>query len=594
VAGTQEPGRFSVSVSIDPRQRPSLEQMFQQAVALHRQGDLPAAEHAYRRLMAAEPAPTFAPRHLCGLVCAQQQRYDEALALIGQALRVNPNVAEALSNYGNVLRALGRFDEALASYDRALALRPDPTVHNNRAIVLANLLRLEDALAGFSAALALKPDYVQALYNRANLLQERGRDAEAEADYAGVVALKPDFAPAHNNRGAALQRLGRPDEALASFETAIRLDPGFAEAFNNRGNALQDMGRHEDAARAFRRAADLKPGYAEAMKNLGCALVETGRPGEAIAALRQAVDMAPDFADAHLQLAATLAENGHIAEGFAHFMRRAELVFGPGAPPRPPADEPPHKRKHDREQRDFLHGGRAPDDAPQVTDMLRLEDGERLPGPAVNPAHTGTALAHRWESATPRVIVLDDFLTPAALAKLRRYCHGSTVWRRVHHIGNYIGAMPQDGFAAPFLAQIAEETQALLKDIIGDNLFHYLGAFRYDSELSSGTGLHADYSMVNVNFYITPDEANRDPESGGLKVWDAAPPPDWSFPKYNGDMQASRAYLDGIGAKSVTVPYRANRALVFDSALFHETDTFSFLPGYENQRINVSLLFGRR
>ena len=47
-------------------------------------------------------------------------------------------------------------------------------------------------------------------------------------------------------------------------------------------------------------------------------------------------------------------------------------------------------------------------------------------------------------------------------------------------------------------------------------------------------------------------------------------------------------------ATSVTVPYRANRAVIFDSDLFHETDTIRFKDGYENRRINVTLLYGRR
>jgi hypothetical protein len=40
---------------------------------------------------------------------------------------------------------------------------------------------------------------------------------------------------------------------------------------------------------------------------------------------------------------------------------------------------------------------------------------------------------------------------------------------------------------------------------------------------------------VNVNFWITPDDANLDPERGGLIVWDVAAPLDWDFAKYNND-----------------------------------------------------------
>jgi hypothetical protein len=44
----------------------------------------------------------------------------------------------------------------------------------------------------------------------------------------------------------------------------------------------------------------------------------------------------------------------------------------------------------------------------------------------------------------------------------------------------------------------------------------------------------------------------------------------------------------------VTIPYRQNRAVIFNSDLFHETDRISFRGGYENRRINVTLLYGKR
>ena len=41
------------------------------------------------------------------------------------------------------------------------------------------------------------------------------------------------------------------------------------------------------------------------------------------------------------------------------------------------------------------------------------------------------------------------------------------------------------------------------------------------------------------------------------------------------------------------VPYKENRLVMFDSALFHKTDDFTFRRGYLNRRINLTLLFGR-
>jgi hypothetical protein len=77
-------------------------------------------------------------------------------------------------------------------------------------------------------------------------------------------------------------------------------------------------------------------------------------------------------------------------------------------------------------------------------------------------------------------------------------------------------------------------------------------------------------------------------------VWDAAAPLDWDFAKYNAAEDDIAAFLAAQNSKPVTIPYRANRAVIFDSDLFHETDIIRFSPGYENRRINVTLLFGRR
>lgn len=39
-----------------------------------------------------------------------------------------------------------------------------------------------------------------------------------------------------------------------------------------------------------------------------------------------------------------------------------------------------------------------------------------------------------------------------------------------------------------------------------------------------GITVHADVAKVNLNFWVTPDEANLDPSSGGLVVYPKEPP----------------------------------------------------------------------
>ncbi len=189
-------------------------------------------------------------------------------------------------------------------------------------------------------------------------------------------------------------------------------------------------------------------------------------------------------------------------------------------------------------------------------------------------------------------MVIDNFLTAEALEKIREFCRCSTVWR-VSYESGYLGTIPEHGFASPLLAQIATELRDKFPEIIGDHRLRNFWGFSYDSRLK-GIGIHADQAAVNVNFWITPDEANLDPETGGLIIWDVASPEDWDFRKYNTDGPAMRAFLARTGSKAVREPYRANRAVIFDSDLFHETDAIAFKDGYVNRRINITMLYGRR
>ena len=173
-------------------------------------------------------------------------------------------------------------------------------------------------------------------------------------------------------------------------------------------------------------------------------------------------------------------------------------------------------------------------------------------------------------SAGQQVQVIDDFLTPAALDQLRKFCLESTVWRHPYKFG-YVGAFPQDGFASVSLFAIAEELLAALGEAFdGYQLAQWWG-FVYDSNLP-GTDIHGDDADFSLNLWITPDSANLDPSSGGLVVWDKTAPSDWTFDHYNSGGDRVRQYLEEHNAESQVIPHRANRAVLFEGHLFHRTD----------------------
>ena len=124
---------------------------------------------------------------------------------------------------------------------------------------------------------------------------------------------------------------------------------------------------------------------------------------------------------------------------------------------------------------------------------------------------------------------------------------------------------------------------------------------RYDNgeetggQQSRGIKVHADQATVNLNIWITQREANLDPTRGGLIVYNKVPPigeVEGSFATWNNSTN-QESMIEYIGsAQRVRIPYNENRCVLFSSALLHETDEFKFKKGYENRRINLTLLFG--
>jgi hypothetical protein len=185
-------------------------------------------------------------------------------------------------------------------------------------------------------------------------------------------------------------------------------------------------------------------------------------------------------------------------------------------------------------------------------------------------------------------------LNEEALNSLRRFCWEATIWKKDYENG-YSGAFLGDGFASPLLFQIAEELRLRFPRIFRHHRLTQAWAFKHDST-RRGLNIHADAAAVNVNFWITPDEANLNPDTGGLVVYDKEAPREWNFKEYNSDRNKPKilAWLNEVGAQAIRIPYRANRAVVFNSDLFHETDEISFKDDYRSRRINITLLYGYR
>jgi tetratricopeptide (TPR) repeat protein len=535
---------------------------------LFQAGDLKAATSIYQAVLRVSPRNCEANYRL-GLMAAKTGRTDVSAAYLKAALEADPFNETHWLSYAKALLSLGRAASALAVLEQSKRCG----ISSPRLTNLLNEIRTSEG-----------PKEAQACFERGNVLKAQGRVKEAVTNLQTAIARRPDFAEAHNNLGAIHLEQGRHDLAAAAFGRALTINPKYAEAHNNLGIALYRSGDLDHAAAMYERALALRPEYAEALSNLGVVWAALGRQEEAIACLQRAIVVRPDLAETYHHLGAVLCERRRVAEGYSYYLRVAELTYLSSVS----ATQSAHKARHDREQREYLRTA----SSAHLETGFHIEGGEILVGRAINPQNDIPGIQNRWRYGRPQLVVIDDFLTPEALEGLRRFCWGSTIWRESFDSG-YVGTRPESGFACPLLAQLAEELRLTYSGIFADHPLIYSWAFNYDSRLL-GTKIHADFALVNVNFWTTPDEANIDSQSGGLVVWDAAAPADWTFEKYNVGEKAIRSYLASKNAKPITIPYRCNRAVIFNSNLFHETDRMNFMDGYTERRINITFLYGWR
>jgi tetratricopeptide (TPR) repeat protein len=526
----------------------------------------------------------------------QSGRLEEAEAAYRQALDLSPHHAETLHLLGLVTYRQHRLPEALDYLRAAIERQPTlPTYWFNLGVVSQRAGRSEDAVTAYQKAIALNPRYSDAYGNLGNVYRETGHLTDAIRAYERALSLNPQQADTHNNLGVARKEQGHPLEAIPCYRKAIELKPTHAEAYNNLGLALMEAGTLHDAIAAFQQALTLMPAYQTARYNLGMAWSWAGDDANACRCLTQVARARHDHANPVLESAVYRSRIKHDLEQIQYLLDRKRL----DETHRPYLEALRHL--HERLNRDPSPENRLVMDsqnlsaiAPSFNRILFCEPPPRLEQGALNPGLDVEHIEARYHAKRPEVTFIDGLLNESALEALRRFCREATIWKKDYENG-YIGAFLGDGFASPLLFQIAEELRLKFPRIFKHHRLTQSWAFKHDSA-RRGLNIHADAAAVNVNFWITENEANMNPDTGGLVVYDQEAPSEWNFKEYNSDRNKPKivAWLKEAGARAVKIPYRANRAVVFNSDLFHETDDVTFKDEYLSRRINITLLYGYR
>ena len=311
-------------------------QALQQAIKLHRAGDLQEAERIYRAILNALPNHPDA-NHNLGVLALQAQQPSAALPHFKAALETNPHHQQFWLSYIHALIQTGQQETARQALEqgRKRGLKGDAV-----EILARQLMTAMPADPGAKkkspkskptkgdTAVRKTGQYGYPGTQETNALRalfNKGRHDKAEALARKITKRFPLYGFGWKALGAALAAQGRTEESLEPKRKAAALLPMDAEAKTNLGNTLRLLGRLEEAEASYRRTLEIKPDAAEAYCNLGSTLIDLSRLEESEACCRRALELNTDFSETHINLGNTLREMGRLYEAEASYRRALEI-----------------------------------------------------------------------------------------------------------------------------------------------------------------------------------------------------------------------------------------------------------------------------
>lgn len=177
---------------------------------------------------------------------------------------------------GSALLAAKKYDEAVAVFGDALAKAPaEPVLYYYRGFALERSGKTDQALQDYGKAIELKPDFILPLTRSGVILAKKGDFDGAAKAYGKAVELKSQDPETFYNYGVCLVLTGKKEEARGVFENLLALDPYYADGYYQLGIVLLGSGDTAKAKTLLQKFVELEPGNPNAalakeiLKSLG-------------------------------------------------------------------------------------------------------------------------------------------------------------------------------------------------------------------------------------------------------------------------------------------------------------------------------------
>jgi tetratricopeptide (TPR) repeat protein len=303
----------------------------------------------------------------------KQEQPQKAKEQLLDALKLEPENAEAHFRLGKLFAAEGRYVEMVEHMDRSAGLSPkfqteieqtqrhfwareynagvsyaqgeEPNFakalhafHNatlieegdlkawrNLAYVYYQIDSTDAAIATYQKIVSADSQDANSYYSLGVLYLNQGRHQEAVRVLSQLVRIDPQHLDGHINLAVAQVHLEDYEGAAANYRKAIAIAPESPDSYYNLGNLYWQQKNYTAALKAYEKTVELKPEDADALYNLAITRLALEDMDGALPLLQQLSEKTPDNASVWRKLGRIYAHKGMIKESEAAYAREEEL-----------------------------------------------------------------------------------------------------------------------------------------------------------------------------------------------------------------------------------------------------------------------------
>jgi tetratricopeptide (TPR) repeat protein len=162
--------------------------------------------------------------HQSGFKHYQAREYDKAIADFTEAVRYDPQCAEAYLHRGYSYRDKKEPDRAIPDFTEVIRLDPSSMIaYRHRAFAHHDKMDLDRAIQDYTNAVHLDPKQAESYTFRGIAYRDKKEPDLAIGDFTEAIRLNPNEALPYGHRGSLLRQRGDFNGAIADFTAALRL-----------------------------------------------------------------------------------------------------------------------------------------------------------------------------------------------------------------------------------------------------------------------------------------------------------------------------------------------------------------------------------